>query len=171
MSLVFLVGFMGCGKTSWGRKLAAGLGYNFVDLDHALEAHVGMTVPEYFNTHGEAEFRKLESQILKETQYPENTIVSTGGGLPCFFDHMDWMNSHGQTLYIQLSPKALGNRLENAKTPRPVLQGKKGEELVAFIEHKLAEREGFYLQATHTVNGIDMSVDGLMKVLGLEPIG
>ena len=83
---------------------------------------------------------------------------------------MHWMNAHGQTLYIQLSPKALANRLENAKTPRPVLQGKKGDELVTFIEHKLAEREGFYLQARHTVNGIDMSVEGLSSVLGLHPI-
>lgn len=170
MSLVFLVGFMGCGKTSWGRKLAAGLGYAFIDLDHTLEAHAGMTVAEYFATHGEADFRRLESEILKTTQYPENTIVSTGGGLPCFFDHMEWMNSQGQTLYIQLSPKALGNRLENARVSRPVLQGKKGEELVAFITHKLAEREGFYLQATHVVDGINMSVEHLMEIAGLKAI-
>ncbi|MEB0222670.1 shikimate kinase, partial [Pseudomonas sp. AB12(2023)] len=73
-------------------------------------------------------------------------------------------------LYIQLSPKALANRLENAKTPRPVLQGKKGDELVAFIEHKLAEREDFYLKATHTISGIDMSVEGLVEVVGLKAI-
>ncbi len=168
MGLIFLVGFMGCGKTSWGRKLAAGLGYDFVDLDHALEAHVGCTVAEYFASHGEESFRKLESEILKTTDYPTNTIVSTGGGLPCFFDNMDWMNSNGQTLYIQLSPKALANRLENAKTPRPVLQGKKGDELVEFIEYKLAEREGFYLKATNTVNGIDMSVEKLADAAGLK---
>ena len=167
MSLVFLVGFMGCGKTSWGRKLAAGLDYDFIDLDHALEAHVGMAIPQYFTTHGEDAFRQLESEILKTTHYPVSTIVSTGGGLPCFFDHMDWMNNHGQTIYIQLSPKALANRLENARTPRPVLQGKKGDELVAFIEHKLAERESFYLQATHIVDGLNMSVDGLKEVMGV----
>jgi shikimate kinase len=108
--------------------------------------------------------------VLKQTEYPENVIVSTGGGLPCFFDNMDWMNNHGQTLYIQLSPKGLASRLENAKTPRPVLQGKKGDELVAFIEHKLAEREGFYLQATHYVDGIDMSVEKLMEIVGLKAI-
>lgn len=168
MGLIFLVGFMGCGKTSWGRKLAAGLGYDFIDLDHALEAKVGSTVAEYFASHGEDSFRKLECEILKTTDYPQNTVISTGGGLPCFFNNMDWMNSQGRTLYIQLSPKALGNRLENAKTPRPVLQGKKGDELVEFIEHKLAEREDFYLQATHTVSGIDMSVEGLIEILGLK---
>ncbi|MBD1394342.1 shikimate kinase [Mucilaginibacter glaciei] len=166
MSLIFLVGFMGCGKTSWGRKLAAGLDFTFIDLDHKLEAQVGTTVAEYFATHGEEKFRLLESEILKTTDYPENTVVSTGGGLPCFFDNMDWMTSHGQTLYIQLSPKALAHRLENAKTPRPVLQGKKGDDLAEFIEHKLAEREGFYLKATHHVDGMSMSVDGLKEVVG-----
>ena len=170
MSRVYLIGFMGCGKTSWGKKLATGLGYNFIDLDHVLEAQVGSTIAEYFASHGEEAFRKLESEVLKQTEYPENVIVSTGGGLPCFFDHMDWMNNHGQTLYIQLSPKGLASRLENAKTPRPVLQGKKGEELVEFIEHKLAEREGFYLQATHYVNGIDMSVEKLAEIVGLKAI-
>jgi shikimate kinase len=168
MSRVYLIGFMGCGKTSWGKKLATGLGYNFIDLDHVLEAQVGSTIAEYFASHGEDAFRKLESEVLKQTEYPENVIVSTGGGLPCFFDHMEWMNRHGQTLYIQLSPKGLASRLENAKTPRPVLQGKKGEELVEFIEHKLAEREGFYLQATHYIDGIDMSVEKLVEIVGLE---
>ena len=166
MSRIFLIGFMGCGKTSWGKKLASGLGYDFIDLDHVLEARAGMTIAEYFSAHGEEEFRKLESEILKTTKYPENAIVSTGGGLPCFFDHMNWMNSHGQTLYIQLSPKALASRLENPKTARPVLQGKKGDELVTFIEHKLAEREGYYLQATHTINGLDLSVEKLVEVIG-----
>jgi shikimate kinase len=170
MSRVYLIGFMGCGKTSWGKKLAAGLGYNFIDLDHVLEAQVGSTIAEYFASHGEEAFRKLESEVLKQTEYPENVIVSTGGGLPCFFDNMDWMNQHGQTLYIQLSPRGLASRLENAKTPRPVLQGKKGDELVAFIEHKLSEREGFYLQATHYVDGIDMSVEKLAEIVGLKAI-
>ena len=170
MNRIYLIGFMGCGKTSWGKKLAAGLGFRFIDLDHVLEAKAGMTIPEYFATHGEEAFRRLESDVLKQTDYPENVVVSTGGGLPCFFDHMDWMNYTGQTVYIHLSPKALAVRLENAKTPRPVLQGKKGDELVAFIEHKLAEREGFYAQATHIVSGIDMSVEGLMGVVGLKAI-
>lgn len=168
MNRIYLIGFMGCGKTSWGKKLAVGLGYDFIDLDHVLEAKVEMTIPEYFSSHGEEEFRKLESEVLKKTNYPEKVVVSTGGGLPCFFNHMEWMNQTGQTVYIHLSPKALASRLENAKTPRPVLQGKKGEELVVFIEHKLAEREGFYAKATHLVSGIDMSVEGLMEIVGLK---
>ncbi|HEY9196369.1 MAG TPA: shikimate kinase [Mucilaginibacter sp.] len=162
----FLVGFMGCGKTTWGRKLAARLGYEFIDLDHALEEKAGMSIAEYFSSFGEDAFRKLESDVLKQTAYPENVVVSTGGGLPCFFDHMAWMNAHGETIYIKLSPKTLADRLENSKTIRPVLQGKKGDELVEFISGKLAEREGFYLQAQHHVEGIDMSVEKLEGAIG-----
>jgi len=158
---VFFIGFMGCGKTHWGRKLAAHLGYDFMDLDHILEAKAGMTIAEYFATHGEEAFRKLESSILKETAYPENVIVSTGGGLPCFFDNLDWMNANGKTLYIKLSPKSLADRLENAKTKRPLLQDKHDEELVMFIAGKLAEREGFYNRASYIVDGINLSVERL----------
>ncbi len=158
---------MGCGKTTWGRKLAAHLGYEFIDLDHVLQDKVGTTIAEYFTANGEDAFRKLESSLLKETDYAENTIVSTGGGLPCFFDNLQWMNANGKTLYIKLSPKTLAERLENSKTVRPVLQGKKGDELVTFIAEKLAEREGYYLQATHSINGIDLSVEKMADVLGV----
>jgi shikimate kinase len=164
---VFVIGFMGCGKTTWGRKLANHLGYEFMDLDHVLEARVGMTIAEYFTTHSHDAFRELESQVLKETDYPENVIVSTGGGLPCFFDNLDWMNASGQTLYIKLSPKTLAERLDKGKTTRPLIAGKHGEELVTFIAEKLAEREGFYNRATHVVNGIDMSVEMLADILGI----
>lgn len=159
---------MGCGKTTWGKKLAAHLGYEFIDLDHLLQDKVGTTIAEYFAAHGEDAFRKLESSLLKETDYPENTIVSTGGGLPCFFDNLQWMNNNGKSLYIKLSPKTLAERLENSKTVRPVLQGKKGDELVAFITEKLAEREDYYLQATHSINGIDLSVEKMAEVLGIN---
>lgn len=162
---IFFIGFMGCGKTTWSRKLAAHLGYEFMDLDHILEAKAGMTIAEYFSTHGEDAFRKLESSILKETEYPENGIISTGGGLPCFFDNMDWMNANGKTLYIKLSPKALASRLENAKTKRPLLQDKHGDELVVFIAGKLAEREVYYNRANYIVNGIDLSVERLTDVI------
>lgn len=162
---VFIIGFMGCGKTKWGGKLAAHLEYDFIDLDEVLEQKAGMTIAEYFSSFGEDAFRELESSILKETLYPDNVIVSTGGGLPCFFDNMAWMNANGETLYIQLAPATLADRLENAKTQRPVLQGKKGDELIAFIAAKLAEREGFYKEAKHIVNGIDLSVERLEKAL------
>lgn len=165
MGLIFFTGFMGCGKTTWSRKLATHLGYEFIDLDHVLEEQAGMTIAEYFSSFGEEAFRRLESDVLKQTVYPSNTVVSTGGGLPCFFDNMDWMNTHGKTVYIQLSPKTLVDRLEKGKAKRPLLRDKHGDELLNFIASKLSEREPYYLQAQYIANGIEMNVEYLEQLI------
>jgi len=156
---------MGSGKTTLGRKLASRMGYAFMDLDHILEAREGMTIAEYFSRFGEDAFRKLETDVLKQTSYPENAVVSTGGGLPCFFDNMQWMNAHGKTIYIKLAPKILADRLKNERIERPVLNGKHGEELVAFIEEKLAEREKFYNQAAIITDGLSLTADKVVQIL------
>ena len=163
--LVFLIGFMGCGKTTLGKKLAARMDYPFIDLDHVLEAKTGMTIAEYFSTYGEGKFRKLESEILKQTDYPENAIISTGGGLPCFFDNMDWMNAHGRSIYIQLPPKTLAQRLSNEKNKRPLLRDKQGEELVAFISEKLNERESFYKKASIIADGLGINAERAAEMI------
>jgi shikimate kinase len=168
MSVLFLVGFMGCGKTTLGRKLANRLGHEFIDLDEVLEAQAGMTIAEYFSTHGEAQFRQLESDVLKQINYPANAIVSTGGGLPCFFNNMDWMNSNGRTFYVKLSPAILADRLENGKANRPVLQNKHGDELIAFIGEKLMERDPFYSQATFIVDGLSLNAEKAEQVINAE---
>ncbi len=165
LGIVFLVGFMGCGKTTLGRKLAKYLDYAFIDLDHQLEAKVGVTIAEYFAKFGEGSFRKLESEVLKTTVYPANAIVSTGGGLPCFFDNMDWMNRRGKTIYIQLSPKTLADRLEHEKHKRPVLNGRTEDELIAFIEQKLQERDPFYTQANIIASGIGITPEKVLDLL------
>jgi shikimate kinase len=165
VGLIFLVGFMGCGKTTLGRKLANRLGYQFIDLDHVFEAQEGTTIAEYFTQHGEEKFREIESALLKQTEYPANAIISTGGGLPCFFDNMDWMNSHGRTFYVKLSPKTLADRLDNGKTTRPVLQGKHGDELVALIEERLTEREPYYSQATFVVEGLNLNSEKAEQII------
>jgi len=165
LGVIFLVGFMGCGKTTLGRKLAGRLGYLFMDLDHILEAQVGMTIAEYFSKFGEDAFRKLESEVLKKTSYPDNSVVSTGGGLPCFFDNMEWMNAHGKTVYIKLSPKTLADRLENEKEERPLLRDHQGEALVTFITGKLAERDHFYMQATLVADGLSLTAEKVESLL------
>ena len=165
LGLVFLIGFMGSGKTTLGRKLANHLGYEFIDLDHKLEQQVELSIAEYFSFFGEDSFRKLESKVLKKTPYPENVIISTGGGLPCFFDNMDWMNGHGKTVYIKLNPKTLADRLESGKEERPLLQEKHGDALVAFIEQKLAEREGYYSLANIIADGLSLTAEKLEKIL------
>ena len=168
LGIIFLIGFMGSGKTTLGRKLASRLGYMFMDLDHVLEAQEGVTIAEYFAKHGEDAFRKLESEVLKKARYPDHAIVSTGGGLPCFFDNMDWMNAHGKTVYIKLSPKTLADRLENEKEKRPLLTEHHGEALVQFIEGKLEEREPFYNQANIIANGLSLTAEKVEELLSFK---
>lgn len=164
---IFLVGFMGCGKSTMGRKLAAKLGYEFIDLDHLLEMEIGIPIGSYFAAHGEETFRKLESKILQEFSYPANSVVATGGGTPCYFDNMDWMNSQGTTIYIEMPPVALAKRLEKGKDKRPLIKDLSEAQLISFIEAKLSERAGFYQRAAHTVNGIDLTVDQIRTLLAI----
>lgn len=162
---VFLVGFMGSGKTTLGKKLAAKLNRPFVDLDLVFEEKEGCTIGEYFTYHGEAAFRKEEASIIRNTVYPANGIISTGGGVPCFHNNMDWMNANGLTIYINLPVKTLADRLGNAKVPRPVLGGKKGEELEKHIAERLSEREVFYKKARVSLTGINLTAEDLEKVI------
>ncbi|MVN90434.1 shikimate kinase [Mucilaginibacter aquatilis] len=159
MARIFLIGYMGSGKTTLGRKLATRLNYQFIDLDHVLEEQAGMTIAEYFASFSETAFRVAESEILKSTAYPENAVISTGGGLPCFFDNMEWMNANGTTLYINLNPKALISRLGNNKDDRPILRDKHGDELLAFITEKLEERNAFYLKANLIADGLNLTAE------------
>ncbi len=165
LGLIFLIGFMGSGKTTLGRRLANRLGVDFMDLDHILEAQEGMTITQYFAQYGEESFRKLESAVLKQTSYPENAVVSTGGGLPCFFDNIQWINTHGQSVYIKLPAKTLAGRLEKEKEKRPLLREKHGEALVTFIADKLTERDPFYMQATVITDGLGLTADKVIQSL------
>ncbi len=164
---IFLIGFMGCGKSTMGKKLAAKLDYAFIDLDHQIEHKIGTSITEYFAEHGEAAFRELESKTLKTFSYPENAVVATGGGAPCFFDNMEWMNANGLSMYISMSAAALAKRLEGGKEKRPLLRNLNEAEMIEFIQGKLSEREMFYKQASLTVNGIALTAD-TMKALILS---
>jgi shikimate kinase len=129
---------------------------------------VELSIAEYFTLFGEPSFRKLEAEVLRKTNYPENVIVSTGGGLPCYFDNMDWMKEHGKSVYIKLSPKTLSDRLEAGKEERPLLQDKHGDALVTFIEQKLAEREVFYSQANIIADGLSLTAERLEQILNIQ---
>ena len=165
---IFLIGFMGCGKSTLGKKLAAKMSYEFIDLDHQLEKELGMSIGQYFAEHGEAAFREQEKKTLQGYAYPGNVVVATGGGAPCYFDNMDWMNQNGTTVYISLAPAALAKRLESGKDKRPLLKDLTEEEMIAFIEGKLAEREEFYQAAQIIANGINLSPDTLRAQLLAE---
>ena len=165
MSLVFLIGFMGSGKTTHGRRLASYLKVDFIDLDEVFERLNNTTIANYFEVFGEEKFRQAESVLLKNFDYPANAVISTGGGLPCFFDNLDWMKRQGTVVYLQVPPKVIASRLTNAKTERPLLQHKTGEELLQFITIKLAEREPTYLQAHIVANGVGITPRKLVDLL------
>lgn len=164
---VFLIGFMGSGKTTIGKKLANYLKYEFIDLDKLIESKAGMSIVNYFELHGEGAFRELERDILQKTEFPENVIIATGGGAPCFGDNMEWMNKNGLVAYLSLSPKALASRLEHSKTDRPLIRHLKGNELIDFISSKLQEREVFYNQAKYVVSASDLTAERLSFYLNL----
>jgi shikimate kinase len=165
---VFLIGFMGSGKTTIGKKLANYLKYEFVDLDKLIEERAGMSIADYFATHGEDEFRKLEQDVLQNTHYPDNVIVATGGGTPTYNDNMEWMNENGKVAYLSLTPRALASRLENSSTERPLIKNLKGEELVGFITAKLEEREPFYNQSKSVISASDLTAERLAFYLNLS---
>ncbi|MFN8310404.1 MAG: shikimate kinase [Chitinophagales bacterium] len=144
--LIFLIGFMGCGKTTAGKKLAATFELPFIDLDQRLEAQEG-AIPSLIENHGEAYFRLRESELLKELK-GEKGIVATGGGTPCYFDNLQWMKAHGTVVYLQATPAFLFSRLKQTDlSKRPLLKGLNDEQLISFIEKKLEERQPFYHQA------------------------
>lgn len=144
---IYLIGFMGSGKTTLGKVLARLLNYAFIDLDHYIEEKEGTTVAEIFSRHGEERFRELERLAIHETAQKGNTVVATGGGAPCFFDNMDFMNQHGTTIYLEISTEHLSRRLAQARAHRPLLADKDEKDLHAFIKRSMKERTPFYRKA------------------------
>ena len=138
---------MGCGKTTLGKCLAQKLGFSFIDVDLFLENRYRKSINQIFEEYGESGFRQIENKILNEIVGFENTIVSTGGGLPCFFDHMELMNQHGTTIYLKVDVEELANRLETQMSTRPLLKDKTREELNDFIRENLTKREPYYSKA------------------------
>jgi shikimate kinase len=165
---IFLIGFMGSGKSTLGSKLAHRIGYQFVDMDRLIEETAEMPIPTIFEEHGEEVFRKWEHDILLELCSREKLVIATGGGAPCHSHLMELMNANGTTIYIQLSPETLKNRLIQSRTPRPLIKGKSEIELLEFIKTLLQKREKFYNSAFHIVDGIDLQSKTLASLL-LDP--
>jgi shikimate kinase len=143
---IILVGFMGSGKTTIGKKLAKLLAIPFIDSDLEIERNTGMSIGKIFSVHGEAYFRNLERSFI--LSLPEsNFVLATGGGMPCVADNMSVLNELGTTLYLQRSAKELAQRLKQAKNQRPLLEGLSEADLLQYIDTKLAEREEYYRMA------------------------
>ena len=162
---IYLVGFMGSGKTTFGRKLAQKLGYAFADLDERLAAQSGKTIPELFANLGEAEFRKLEQEVLHQTMADADVVVSTGGGTPCFFDNMAWMNKQGVTIWLDEPLTAIAARLAPEKEHRPLIAKLSDSELLAFLEKQRAERLSFYSSAQIHLQDETITPDSFKRAL------
>lgn len=163
MSRIFLVGFMGVGKSTVGKKLASLLGYQFLDLDADFEQSYKISIPEFFQKYDEALFRKLEYEKLISSLECENVVISTGGGTACFFDSMDVMNNNGLTIYLEMPVAGIASRLINARKKRPLVLGLSEQELTAFIESKLKERKVFYEKAKVRVDAFNADVQQLAE--------
>jgi len=148
MQNIFLIGYMGAGKTTIGKQIAKCLEWPFVDMDLFIENRYHKTVPDLFAEKGEDFFRKIEQAILQEVAQFENTVISTGGGTPCFFDNMDLMNRTGITIYLKMPVSELIRRLTANKQERPLIKDKSMEELEQFITGSLAKREMWYSRAS-----------------------
>jgi len=159
---IFLVGFMGCGKSTKAKQLANLLNCPVIDIDAVIVEQQQMSIADYFAANGEAAFRQLENEMLKSFEYPDTCVVATGGGLPCYFDNMEWMNQNGITVYLEMTPPQLVSRLHN-RDKRPLLKGMDDEQLLAFIIGKLEERNVFYRQAQLVINSFDLDPKELLE--------
>lgn len=169
VSRLFLVGYMGCGKTTIGRFVARDMKWKFIDMDAYFEAKHSCTISEYFAKHGEDGFRKAEREVVAELATAENAVIACGGGAPCFFDNMRTMNAAGATIYINVAPEELANRLKSAKANRPLLAQKTDEELLAHITTQLSEREKFYRQAHMIVDGVALPMQAYRTLVEMFP--
>ena len=155
---LYIIGFMGSGKTTTGSRLAGLLGWNFTDLDKSIEKYAGKTIPEIFAVQGETWFRNLETEVLRSLRSESDTVISTGGGAPCFGDNMDFMLETGLTIYLKLTPAQLKSRLSNTRGERPLIKDLNDEGLLSYIEEKLEFREKWYSRAELTLDGFNTDV-------------
>ncbi len=165
MKRVILVGFMGCGKSTLGKKLAKKLNIPFIDSDTEIESHFQKSIGELFAEYGESHFRELEREYIEALDLREDFVLATGGGMPCFGENLNRLKDIGTTFYLERSAKELAHRLANAKTQRPLISGLEKEELLEFIEDKLQEREEYYKKAKVILSREEQSPEGIMSFL------
>ena len=173
---IILLGYMGAGKTTVGKALAKALNLQFYDLDWYIENRMHMTVKQIFDERGEEGFRKIEHNMLHEVAEFEDVVISCGGGTPCFFDNIDYMNQQGETVYLKATPDVLYGHLKMGRTVRPLLLNKTPDEVKDFVSRQLAEREPFYTKAKHVIDvslmdnyeKIAITVDNVPRLLDIE---
>lgn len=162
-SKVYIIGFMGSGKTTAGRKLASVLEWSFADLDETIEKEQGKSIEKIFSESGEDYFRGLEYKALRDLGSARNIVISTGGGAPCYHGNIDFMKKTGIVIYLKMTVGEIIRRLKGQQDSRPLVKGLEGEKLIGYIEKKLLEREPYYNQAIITENGSDPDIARLAE--------
>lgn len=163
--LIYLIGYMGSGKSTTAKKLAGLLDMPCYDLDQLFEEQYKIEISHFFDRYDETLFRKIESSLLKDTFHLKDAIIATGGGTPCFYDNMHWMNSNGLTVYLQMNPKSILERLKSSKRKRPLVANKKEDELLTFVKEHLRQRNIFYSQAKIIVKGESVNLNELTRLI------
>ena len=152
MKRIVLIGYMGSGKTTVGKALAKEIGLPFYDLDWYIESRMRKKVSQIFAERGEEGCRVIERHMLQEVAECEDVVIRGGGGTPCFFDNMDYLNQQAQVVFLRCEPEVLKEHLLMGKGDRPLLKGKSAEELIGFIRQQLEYREPYYLKAKYTLD-------------------
>ncbi len=171
MKKIFLIGYMGCGKSSLGRKLAKAGGMEFMDMDSIIEQREGASISDIFHYQGEEYFRDAERALIEELGTTEgDMVISTGGGVPAWQNNMELMNSLGATIYLRRTAQQIASRLSpHGRQKRPKLRGLNDEELVAFMTTNMAEREPFYSKAKYCVDCAERSdaelIDYILQIV------
>ncbi|HEX5151143.1 MAG TPA: shikimate kinase [Parafilimonas sp.] len=162
---VFFIGLMGSGKTFWAHRLGAVLNIPAFDLDTEIEKAEGKPIAAIFAEKGETYFRGKENEILKSFAGKNNFILSTGGGAPCFYDNIEWMNEHGITIWIDEPPATIAKRLQKEKLHRPLIAHVEDETLSDFFVRMREKRKSFYAKATYHLTGSPITEESLLKII------
>lgn len=159
---------MGCGKSTLGRNLAKDMNYPFFDLDVMIEKQENKSIQTLFNQIGESAFRIIESDILRKTVFPENAVISTGGGTPCYNNNINYLNMLGFTIYLRMTADLLTERLHATENKRPLLPLHNKPEMYQMVNEMLIKREPFYTQAKLVVEGISISSGDIQRLVELN---
>lgn len=167
MKPIFLLGYMGCGKTTVGKNIAGKMGLEFLDTDDLIEKKHRQTIAEIFSEVGENQFREMEREVLHNIVNHNDCIISTGGGMPCFFDNLALMNEKGTTIFLDVSIEELVHRLYYKGNKRPLLQGKNEQQLYEYIKKSIEERLPFYSQAQIRISAdnTNATIDRILQLL------
>ncbi len=165
---IFLIGFMGTGKSHWGKIWASQHNLKFIDLDIEIEKKTGLSVEAIFEKKGEDFFREVEADTLKEMDQYENCIIACGGGTPCFKNNMDWMNENGITVLLNSTPSRILENIINDHKERPLLKKINKGELLFFIEMQLKERIDFYNKANVQIQSFELSSNSINTIININ---